>query len=476
MSDIILFYQDKLQINGYFYSEMIRWSDFQIEVQPSLFFPKLTEQEVEIFRKDINIRRKVIKAVSRMLEFYGYTFVKDGVFQIKELKRYEQGRYIGLYSTRNYRRLTNMMAFLNKINMKTASSLIMLALCYAMHKDLELREKIKNSGVLKDWFQTQKYLRPYIDIYNINNMKNSECKFIGLKYTGNSCYQDSTLLALFAIPNDFITKNILRKDLRSMQNREISCGRNDYENRSAIQKELQRITGSMRGELPTVDYCSSLREILKQCPSPGRQAFYGTGTQDAGEFLQYIFAIFQVGGVLRVRTTIVTNDLDGFRGKIVNQIEEQTSPIVLIPAKEFPKIDIDYFLDVTDDAIFDSKNRYKAPDGILYRRRIERTTILKGDYIVFYAQRLHVDGGKQIRTYNQIIPSETIRLNKTLHLFAIVVHRNAHYTTYIKCEQRWFYYNDLSSNIVPIGTYDEMLRQKNEPSVQSEGVLYFYKS
>jgi ubiquitin C-terminal hydrolase len=521
MTEIILFYQDNLRANnkdGYFYSDIISWSDYRLDVEHDFIqwlfpdrtggvnpdAPKLTDDDIEIFRTDKKIRKNVIRATSRILQFYGYMFTKDGVFQVQDLNRQEKGRYIGLYSEHNYRRLTRIMKFLNKIDMRKASSLMMLALCYAMHKDIVLREKIKKTGALKHWFQTQKYLRPYADTYDIIIMgvreekedDNEEekfqtvCKFTGLNYTGNSCYQDSTLLALFAIPNKFISANILEKNIRPISNkanREIVCGENsetDFQRRRAIQQELVRITKSMRGELPHREhsqYCSNLRGLIRVCPSASRQAFYGTGTQDAGEFLQYLFALFQVGGMFRSRSTIVTNDLSDIprNTMITHQVMEETSPVVLISShtiRQIPRANINYFLNHKEDSVFDEENMYRADDGRLYRRRIEQVTVATGDYLVFYAQRLYVEGRKAVRTYNKIIPTEKIKLDKNLQLFSIIVHRRSHYTAYIKCDKKWFYYNDLNNSIVPIGTYQDMLNEKSKPNVTTEGVIYFYKA
>jgi hypothetical protein len=489
MAKLSLFYQDIIDNDGYFYSDIMSWSDYRLEAGMDWLFPDKSElTDIEVFRTDVKIRMKVISVVSKILQFYGYMFTKDGVFQIKELKRQEKGRFIGLYSERNYKRLTRMMVFLNKINMRKASSLVMLALCNAMHKDLVLRKKIEESGALKEWFEVHRYLRPYIDTYDIKMMK-GDCKFTGLNYTGNSCYQDSTLLALFAIPNRFITRNILEKNITAisnMANREIQCGRNvkeDLQRRKDIQEELVRISKSMRGELPEkerVEYCSNLRALIKECPSASRQAFHGTGTQDAGEFIQYLFSLFQVGGVFRGRTTIVTNDLrdEPENMVITNQLIEETSPIVLIPSQkilETERCNIKNFLNNMEDSIFDDENKYRASNGILYNRRIEQTSVGTGDYLVFYAQRLYVNGNKQDRTYNEVIPVETIELDKNLGLFSVVVHRNEHYTAYIKCDEKWFYYNDTNNQIVLIGNYNDMLNQKSKPNVKTEGVLYFYK-
>ena len=512
MSSIIQFYQNKIKANdkeGYYIKDILKWSDYKLEIEHDFIqwlfpdktggvtrTPKLTNNDIEIFKTDQKIRRKVIRATARMLLFYGFIFVKNGVKQVKKLDRKENGIYVGLYSEHNYKRISRMMFFLNRIDMRLASSLMMLAMCFSMQKDRVLQYKISNSGSLKHWFSTQNYLVPYFDNYDIRYLQKSDesdniCKFIGLKYTGNSCYQDSVLLALFALPNKFVTKNILNKDVRlisSKINRDIICGikeNDDYNKRLMIQNELIRITGSMRRDIPVeerVQYCSNLRSLLKGCPSSSKQAFYSTLTQDAGEFLQYLFSLFQVNGLYRIRITDVTNDLSNIPNKTltIRQIEEETSPIVLIPEtiiEKFPETNIDNYLTQTEDSVLDKDNLYKGPDGKKYMRRIEKTIVTKGKYIVFYAQRLFLTGGKEKRIYNKIIPVEKIILpmsEKPLQLFAIVVHKNVHYTCYIKCdEENWFYYDDTKSEIRPIGKYQDVL--KSSPSVESEGVLYFYK-
>lgn len=507
MSLFLLFYQNNYQVNDYFLKDILNFSDYQLETQSKItkwLFPnpdKLSEMDIEIFKTDMNIRKNVLNATSRMLNFFGYKFEKNGVMQIKALIRKKNDIYVGLYSEKNYDTVTRMMLFLNKIHMKLVSALVMLAMCQAMHTDLKIRLKIKRSGKLQDWFNTQKYLKKYTNNYDIDIMgiKQEEeeiipleniCDFTGLNYTGNSCYQDSTLLALFAIPNDFITKNILEKDLKPIsekKNRDIICSSNtkrDLERRTAIQRELINITKSMRGEIEPsqrVKYCSNLRGLLRKCPSTSGQAFYGTGTQDAGEFLQYLFALFEISGVIRTRRTMVTNDMgDDPQMVKIREIDDVTSPIILIPAMQlmrYNSIRINYFLIQQEDAIFDQSNLYKGPDGRMYRRRIEENIVVKGDYIIFYAQRLYNFGQGEKRSYTEIVPNETIKVgDKKLDLFAIVVHENVHYTCYIKCgEDSWFYYNDLTNLILPVGTYKQMLAEKKYPNPKTKGVLYFYK-
>ena len=171
------------------------------------------------------------------------------------------------------------------------------------------------------------------------------CDFTGLKYTGNSCYQDSVLLSLFAIPNKFIENNILEKDLNKIKEsqKEIICSKDTKEDiisKEDIQKELNKITNSIRNKGEKVEYCSKLRSLIKKCPSTSGQEFYGTGTQDAGEFVQYLFSIFNVEGMSKFTKTILSNNLD----EKINEDSENTilssyrkfntSPIILIPSQK----------------------------------------------------------------------------------------------------------------------------------------------
>lgn len=522
---IIEFYKNKVEANGkkdYKFSEILGWNDYKLEVEHDFIqwlfpdktggmnknAPKLSEDDVEIFKKDKDIRNNVLKAVVRMLRFYGYIIVKDDVVQVQNLKRMEKGIYIGLYSEHNYKRLTRMMIFLNKIDMKLLSRLIMLSLCYSMRKDKFLRNKFISSGGLNHWLSSQDYLKPYVGRIKIEedseiketedrvietsvsesrSKEETECKITGLKYVGNSCYQDSTLLALFAFPNDFITKNILEKDLKSIsysERREINCGDSsdvDFDIRRKIQDELVNITKSMRREIPENErskYCSNLRKLIKNCPSRSNQKFHETKTQDAGEFVQYLFNIFEINTMKTVKETFVTNDLEKDTKDLVKSSENVTivPPIINISAENLiPGVSIEHYVSYSLDAVLDDNNLIRRPDGKLYRRRIENFSyLIPDDFVMFYVNRLYynMEKDKVERLYTSIIPSEKIN---NLGLYAVVVHYREHYTCYIKCDGKWFYYNDISEKITPVGTYTDMINDRKRPNVKTHGVLYFYK-
>jgi hypothetical protein len=283
-------------------------------------------------------------------------------------------------------------------------------------------------------------------------------EFTGLNYTGNSCYQDSVLLALFALPNHVITEHILEKNVKTISK------------------------SPMRG-LNNVKYCSTLRNLIRKCP--GSQEFEGTGTQDAGEFLLYIFSLFQVNVMTKERFTRVTNDLSDFpeQSNVIEllPVQEDASPAVTVPGISIANVRsvrLTNFLAVMDDARFDSENLYRASDGKRYRRKIEVSRIISTPYLVFNVQRLYWNNhGIKKRANTKIEPPQIIEMApEQLELTAIIVHVPAHYTCYIKCMGKWFYYDDSPSKsshtIIPIGSYAKML--KSNPSPLTKGTLYFY--
>ena len=252
------------------------------------------------------------------------------------------------------------------------------------------------------------------------------------------------------------------------------------------------ITYSMRNpENNNVKNCSNLRKLIGECPSTYRQKFHETGMQDAGEFVQYLFSLFEITGIKLKRKLYITNELTGSYSsknksllnlrKVIDRTEN-TSPIVLISSETLQNlnkdININKFLIKKEDTKLDEKNLYKY-ENEYYKRTINIESILDAKYLIFYVQRKSIS--KNI-LHNKIIPNETIILpnDKQLNLHSIVVYRNYHYTCYIKCNENWFYYNDLSLNIDFVGNYDEMINvsptldASNRPDPCKEGTLYFY--
>lgn len=524
--ETLRFYLDETTIDGYSFRDIMKLPDSKLEQQTKiikhLFPDQIDTESLSLFKKDKKLRKNVVQSTLRMMELYGYTLDKEtNIMQIKEIRRVENGLLVGLYSTQNFPRLTLIMNFLDKINMKKLSALVFLMICHALKKDAEFKRKVKLSGVFPTWLSTQPYMKKYKNMFDIDNMKfateedtptdddyldeddsaeevefeetkfQTYCaNFQGLDYTGNSCYQDSVLLALFAIPNKIITDGILDKDIKPSalsKKKWISCGdtdAQDLENRKLVQHELRKITNSMRN-LTGPKTCSDLRKVLRNCP--GAQSFHDRGMQDAGEFILYLFNIFELNTITKNRITYVTNNLKNNENLVQTFQETQVStPIFNIPSqtlvrkcfKEYPP-SLKHFLKNIDDSVLSKDNLYIHPDtGDSYQRRIEVINVISASYIIFYVQRLHLQDNNRI-TFQVApvkIPESIVIGHKTLRLHAIVVYSPEHYTTYIKCNKWWFYYDDISTGskhkIKYVGTYDKMLRSNPKPS--ENGTLFFY--
>jgi len=222
--------------------------------------------------------------------------------------------------------------------------------------------------------------------------------------------------------------------------------------------------------------CSSFRNLIKNCKGP--QAFHENRQQDSGEFLAYIFSLFQVNIAVKSETTYVTNNLDYNPDWIMvnERTDNRATPIVtvlpfnILEQKEYL---INDFLVEIEDSTFTDENLYSY-NGDKYRRRRGINKFVHSDYLIFNIFRNNYDpflGAVKLRT--PIIPVERI---KDLNLNGIVVHEGTdgagHYTAYIKNNNEWFFYNDIPNTVRKIGTYDDLL--KSRPNVKTNGVQYFY--
>ena len=322
----------------------------------------------------------------------------------------------------------------------------------------------------------------------------------GLNFTGNSCYMDSVLLCLFAIPNKTITENILDKNLdeiKELTNLDVQCDKknieNDIKRRKAVQKELNSITNSMRKLDDKVETCSNLRGLLGRCVLP--QRFNTTDMQDAGEFLTYLFNMFQVQIMIERKKFYGTND----KGKdpkwtYVRKQKNIHYPIIIISASAIREMlsgyDISSFASgkIEDITLFTKDNMWKPGPNMNFRIKKEVTTV-ESSLIIFRLERK--DKRKILK--NTVYIPETIQSGKnTLHLSAMVVHDGyAHYTANFKCQGNWFFYDDNRANSVRstnkpgpntsksqhkikyIGSYEKMLKNsENDP--RKLGTLFFY--
>ena len=87
------------------------------------------------------------------------------------------------------------------------------------------------------------------------------------------------------------------------------------------------------------EYCSNLRKLIKNCQSSSKQKFHGTGTQDAGEFVQFLFNIFEINNMKTLKKTFVTNDLEKDTKDVVKSSKNTSLKDILKAVASFYKVE-----------------------------------------------------------------------------------------------------------------------------------------
>ena len=478
----------------YYTGYMIKWTDYNLTKHLDriniLFSPKIDKKDLKVLKNDYGIRYGIAKLVLRLLLLCG--FVVDDLSDVKQVKsihRVVLGQTIGFYSLES-NLIQNILSFLNVIDMEYLSVLFSLALCKAMKEDKSFYSKVKKDNTLKTLLSIQ---------------KNNICAITGLNYEGNSCYMDSTLICLFGIPNKTITNEILNKDLKKFKKVDkiwSKCNDNidsDIKRKKDIQIELLKITRSMRREGKHVENCHRLRKTLMNCP--GTQLFHTTETQDAGEFLSYIFNIFQVNVATQKISTYGSNVGSKKWTLVTKKTDMNASPIVDITSTMLLNAPNNYkitkHIKTTEFTELSEDNRWYPDKSISYIKK-KQVIKIKSPLIIFNISRTYGQalfnkpqtkeekskgrgsfiGIKTQNIWKKISAPETMNMKeKTLYLTGIVVHTGgAHYVANFKCNGNWYWYDDnpgsFKHEIKYVGSYQHML--KTTPNPMTHGTLYFY--
>jgi hypothetical protein len=346
------------------------------------------------------------------------------------------------------------------------------------------REKSRNCISLKNFPQ------PFFS-HNYYKNISKPLQIKGLKWYGNSCYLDSSLVALFAQPTSFTT-NILNLNLKNYPlEKQLICGKTyeeDLKNKEKVQEQLRIVVDYIRGKESDVDQCFDLRETFKNCPNI--ENYYNTEMKDAGDFLGYLLSLFPVN-TARIKTiTYTTNSLEDppkQNDLIQTSVIYDNRASVMFTVDSFqlnanPKLKISKYLQNTEDSILTSTNLFypygKNKPG--YIRRIYNRKLENAPYIILNFKRLNPLDNSFI--LSKVIPEEQIKLpsGQTFNLSSIVLFENAHYTCVFKVNDTWYHYNDMGGNgtaynIKKIGTGLSKMLLKTKPDPQTNGTLYFYK-
>lgn len=483
----------------YGFKDIVNWNDLDIEKNKKFMislFPNpniISDNNKKIFLENLSLRYSIIYIVLRIILFFGFNVDRNlNINIIKPLFRVEEDVIIGICSKNTFKLVKSIIKFLLFIRMEYLSNLMLLVICESIKADNKLYKKFNKNNKLDRLLKLNENFKQYTYGNNI--------QLYGLNYKDNSCYIDSTLMALLGPRNSIIKEKIVYKDLQTIKYEKIRwalCAKDkdkDIELRENIQKSIKDIDDKIRGKNNNIETCSNLRRQIKKCP--GVHTFHGTDTQDAGEFFTYLMNLFQIDITKSVRKTYGRNKAKD-KWKLQSKFEDKnTSPIINIESTSLLNIKSDYdisnFIIQKQYTTFDDKNKWypkkkeNSKLSFVYKKEIFKVT--ESPIVIFnllrtygepiYSKNNEFINIKERNIWKNIKAPESFILNKTkLNLVSIVVHTGgAHYVCNFKFIDNWYWYDDSpsksSNTIKRIGKYSDMIN--TDPSPLNHGTIFIY--
>jgi hypothetical protein len=436
-SDIVDFYRNnKLQKFKYSLKDILDFSyqDFFDPNVINLIFPdvsNLSNEEIDIFKNDITIRKNIIKCFLVAINFFGIK-----ITQTNEVVYSGQSK--ALYNKKSYDIISNMIIFFKKINLNQLTNYLLLGICKAVKSDKNLADKLFSLNI------------PY-KLIELRYKKD----ILGLSNYNNSCYADSILVPLLLSENKTVEKFLFDNN------------DNDKQFLKDIKNEFKIIRKNL---LNNLEYnLKNLKEIFNEYSSELKpfQSFQSSQMNDPSEFLYFIFKIFNFEKTIEIHKKITEYNMheNTYVENYTNVFEDC---IILLDLIQGAKNLNDLLSYPLIDDLSDDENR-KVP----YTHRYTYKNIISGDFIVFHIKRLK---DRYAFDNTEIIFPEVLKLNQDklqLNLYAIITYENRHYTAYINIDKCWYFYNDLVEGFKFIGLFENI--DNYSPGCFTNGLLYLYK-
>jgi hypothetical protein len=247
-----------------------------------------------------------------------------------------------------------------------------------------------------------------------------------LTWHNNSCFIDTVLFALFASPNSFLD-NLLVTSTYKPGKQEILHIR-DWIQRKGQGREMKE----------------NIRQSLSGCKNPVLSTF---GQEDAASFLNYLFSYLEIPYFMQVVTIKASMQRNG---QLICTAFDANSQH-----------------DFTLEAI-ENKNQMKLSDILQematfkhHGLNVFKATIIKASKFMIF----NVQGQRERKT--KIFPD--MQLMGNILSAVIAYNGRSHYTVYFRSQEKYYYYDNLSSQKFVEMTYTEMLQW-----IATSGILYFY--
>lgn len=90
--------------------------------------PIITQDEVKEFKEDVELKKKLLKSLQVMLDFYGFSLESSGRIHIDESLNYKAGRWISAVN-HNYWRISRILSSLSLLGLPQYAKELHTALC-----------------------------------------------------------------------------------------------------------------------------------------------------------------------------------------------------------------------------------------------------------------------------------------------------------------------------------------------------------
>jgi ubiquitin C-terminal hydrolase len=327
-----------------------------------------------------------------------------------------------------------------------------------MKKQVEAAE---NVGISLKYYKTEHKIKP------ISKKEKTLKKLVPIPNKANSCYMDTVLFSLLYREK---MPRIIREKLFTVSLDNDKC----IGQLETLREYLVNLRKFIFGKI-TENYCINFRRLISSCGDSGKR-FSSVNEQDVGEFLIFLFDIFQIKG--SVTEYIVYGIFPS--GKSVEKTSETidnslinfTDSFYLSTINDIPISKLLNKKTITEDISFSSDET-----GNFYIGKIERVNVLKTlGFYVFYIQRAHSGFEKETVLENIIVPDKEIIIGKeTLYLYSIIFHigevGGGHYLCCFLHDNQWYLYDDMKSYFSLIGDYEKLIEYK---PIKKRGILFFY--
>lgn len=343
----------------------------------------------------------------------------------------------------------------------------------------------------------EKYKKTFNDMYDSCYKSYHKCSEeqnnIGfLHYNSQSCYKDTVIFSLFYQRNHYIDTTFLSRDVNSESTPDCnvtkiqSCFRN-----VAFQLRFEFLNPSKSG---SEHWNTHLTDIFDPClrdNCAGNEFIVDitNGLQnDPSFFIRTIFELFPLPksyqGVVKSRSYLYKSKSD--KNPKVNDIaNDDTCPIFSIEASEEMKKNpntITELRSLLKQTVIENYNPpllLTSPVASFITRKT-MTWIEKLPKILFI-----VVGRRELNQHTnltfKLFPTPIIKKKSAVRVLFSIICRTSmqgslgHYICFFRCADKWFYFNDLGSSIVYIGTFDQLLAHPQHASkILKNSVMLLY--